>query len=42
MAPGGDPLLAVAGSIGVDGDKADILLAQLSAPGVHALGARLE
>ena len=25
--------------IGVDGDRADILLAQLTAPGVHALGA---
>jgi len=39
-AAGVHPLLTVAGSIGVDGDQADILLAQLSAPGVHALGAR--
>lgn len=36
------PLLAVAGSIGVDGDQADIAFAQLPAPGVHALGARPE
>jgi len=40
LAAGVHPLLTVAGSIGVDGDQADILLAQLSAPGVHALGAR--
>ena len=33
------PLLAVAGSIGVDGDQADIAFAQLPAPIVHALGA---
>ena len=38
-AAGVHPLLAVAGSVGVDGDQADILLAQLPAPGVHALGA---
>ena len=36
------PLLAVAGSVGVDGDQADIAFAQLPAPGVHALGARPE
>lgn len=33
------PLLAIAGSIGVDGDQADIAFAQLPAPGVDALGA---
>jgi len=38
-AAGVHPLLSVAGSVGVDGDQADILLAQLPAPGVHALGA---
>ena len=38
-AAGGHPLLAVAGSVGVDGDQADIALAQLPAPDVHALGA---
>ena len=38
-AAGGHPLLAVTGSVGVDGDQADIALAQLPAPGVHALGA---
>ena len=38
-AAGVHPLLAVTGSVGVDGDQADILLAQLTAPGVHALGA---
>lgn len=38
-AAGGHPLLAIAGSVGVDGDLADIALAQLPAPGVHALGA---
>lgn len=32
-------LLAIAGSIGVDGDQADIAFAQLPAPGVDALGA---
>lgn len=31
------PLLAIAGSIGVDGDQADIAFAQLPAPGVDAL-----
>ena len=38
-AVGRHPLLAVPGSVGVDGDQADIAFAQLSAPGVHALGA---
>ena len=38
-AAGGHPLMAVAGSIGVDGDQADIAFAQLPAPGVHSLGA---
>ena len=38
-AAGGHPLLAVAGSIGVDRHQADIAFAQLPAPGVHALGA---
>ena len=33
------PLLAIAGSIGVDRDQADIAFAQLPAPGVDALGA---
>ena len=33
------PLLAVTGSVGVDGDQADIAFAQLPAPGVHSLGA---
>lgn len=33
------PLLAIADSIGVDGDQADIAFAQLPAPGVDALGA---
>lgn len=33
------PLLAITGSIGVDGDQADIAFAQLPAPGVDALGA---
>ena len=41
-ASGVHPLLAASGSVGVDGDQADILLAQLPAPGVHALGARPE
>jgi len=41
-AAGVHPLLSVAGSVGVDRDQADILLAQLPAPGVHALGARPE
>ena len=34
-AAGVHPLLAVAGSVGVDGDQADIAFAQLPAPGVH-------
>lgn len=34
-AAGGHSLLAVACSVGVDGDQADIAFAQLSAPGVH-------
>ena len=38
-AAGRHPLLAVPGSVGMNGDQADILLAQLPAPGVHALGA---
>ena len=38
-AAGVHPLLAVAGSIGVDGDQADIALSQLPAPGVHPFGA---
>ena len=38
-AAGGHPLLAASGSVGVDGDQADILLAQLPAPGVHTFGA---
>lgn len=38
-AAGVHPLLAVAGSIGVDGDQADIAFAQLPAPGVHTFGA---
>ena len=38
-AAGVHPLLAVAGSVGVDGDQADIAFAQLPAPGVHSLGA---
>ena len=33
------PLLAIAGSIGADGDQADIEFAQLPAPGDDALGA---
>ena len=37
-AAGIHPLLAVAGSVGVDGDQADIAFAQLPAPGVHTLG----
>lgn len=37
-AAGVHPLLAIAGSVGMDGDQAEILLAQLPAPGVHALG----
>ena len=38
-AAGRPPLLAVPGSVGVDGDQADILLAQQPAPGVHTFGA---
>jgi len=38
-AAGVHPLLAIAGSVGMDGEQADIALAQLPAPGVHALGA---
>ena len=38
-AAGRHPLLAVPGSVGMNGDQADILLAQLSASSVHALGA---
>ena len=38
-AAGRHPLLAVPGSVGMNGDQADILLAQLPALGVHALGA---
>ena len=38
-ASGVHPLLAVACGIGVDGDQADIALAQLPAPGVHTFGA---
>ena len=41
-AAGVHPLLAVAGSVGVDGDQEDIALAQLLAPGVHAFGAGTE
>lgn len=37
-AAGIHPLLAVAGSVGVNGDQADIAFAQLPAPGVHTLG----
>lgn len=33
------PMLSVAGSVGVDGDQADIAFAQLPAPGVHTFGA---
>lgn len=39
LAAGIHPLLAVDGCIGVDGYQADILLAQLPAPVVHAFGA---
>ena len=41
-AAAGHPLMAASGSVGVDGYQADIALAQLPAPGVHALGARPE
>lgn len=39
LAAGVHLLLSVAGSVGVDGDQADIAFAQLPAPGVHSLGA---
>lgn len=38
-AVGRHPLLAVPGSVGMNRDQADILLAQLPAPGVHTFGA---
>ena len=41
-AAGRHPLLAVPGSVGMDGDQADILFAQLPAPGVYTLGPRPE
>lgn len=41
-ATGGHPLPTVAGGVGVDGDQADILLAQLAAPGVGSLDAGAE
>lgn len=41
-ATGGHPLPTVAGGVGVDGDQADILLAQLTAPGVGTLDAGTE
>jgi len=41
-AAGVHPLLAVTGSVGVDGDQADIAVAQLPAPGVHTFGAAPE
>ena len=41
-ASGVHPLPTVAGGVGVDGDQADIALAQLPAPGVHAFGAGTE
>ena len=41
-AAGIHPLLAIAGSVGVDGDQADIAFAQLPAPVVHAFGAGTE
>lgn len=41
-ATGGHPLPTVAGSVGVDGDHAYILLAQLPAPGVGTLDAGAE
>lgn len=41
-ATGGHPLPTVAGGVGVDGDQADILLAQLTAPGVGTLDAGAE
>ncbi len=36
------PQLAIAGSIGVDGDQADIAFAQLPTPGVHTFCAGQE
>ena len=39
-AAGRHPLLT--GSVGVDGDQADIAFAQLPTPGVHTFGAGLE
>lgn len=41
-AAGVHPLSTVSGSVGVDGDQADILLAQLPAPGVGTLDAGAE
>ena len=41
-AAGGHPLMAVAGSIGVNRYQADISLTQLLAPGIDALGASAE
>lgn len=36
------PLFSASGSVGMDGNQADILLAQLPAPGIDALGTRPE
>ena len=41
-ATGVHPSASSAGSVGVDRDQADIALAQLPAPGVHAFGAGTE
>ena len=41
-AAGGHPLMAVAGSVGVDGYQADISLTHLLAPGVDVLGTGAE
>ena len=38
-AAGGEPAVAVAGGIAVDGDEEDVLAAQLSAPFVHPAAA---
>lgn len=38
-AAGVHPLLAVAGSVGMDGDQADFFFIQLPTLGVHAIGA---
>jgi hypothetical protein len=38
-AAGGEPAVAVAGGVAVDGDEDDVLAAQLSAPLVHAAAA---